>query len=149
MNGVEIQGYSIGSVEAAKLESVSSFVYCEYTFMFYATTQLTYQGVTSLVATGATDGTVSLIWKRVVDNWAMISGADGQIIKYATGSAPPPDVDSGLDGPPISGTDESAVISGLSSGQYAISVFTAYKESGAATEADRYSPPTTYVVNVP
>lgn len=149
MNGMQIQGYSTGSVEVARIETASAFVYCEYTFLFFCTTQLTYIGVTSLVATGVTGGEIALTWKKAAANWAQIDAAGGQIIKYAAGSTPPATHTSGLDGPAITGLVESSSIVGLASGTYAVSLFTAYKESGAAASADGWSPATSFVVVVP
>jgi hypothetical protein len=149
MAGMQVQGYASGSVEVARVSMASSFVYCSYTFLFYCTTQLTYLGPTSLVASGSTGGTISLTWKPAPLIWSSISASGGQIIKYASGSTPPPTHDSGTDGPAVTGTATSASIPGLSSGTYAVSIFTAYKESGASSGADAWSPPTSYVVSVP
>lgn len=149
MQGMQIQGYSAGSVSVARISTASSFVYCEHTFVFYCTSAPTWLGPTSLVGSGATGGTASLSWTPAATSWSSIAAAGGQIIKYAAGSTPPATPDDGLDGPEITGVDDDAVITGLASGDYAISIFTAYKEFGASSVADSWSPPTSILVSVP
>lgn len=118
MNGMQVQGYGTGSVETARLESQSAFVYCEYTFLFYCTTQLSWLGPTSLVAVASTGGSVSLSWVPVPIGWSSISGADGQIVRWAAGATAPatPTAGSGVGVPSILGTANSTTITGLASG---------------------------------
>lgn len=149
MNGIQIQGYSTSGIETARLETTSAFAYCEYTFLFYCTTQLTYLAPTSLVATGNTGGTISLTWEPVPLGWSSIAGSGGQIIRYAVGSTAPATYDAGTSGPTVTGVDDSATIVGLGSGTYSVSIFNATKESGASAGADSWSPPTSYTVSVP
>jgi hypothetical protein len=149
MQGFQVQGYSAGSVEEAQVSSTLAFVYCEHTFMFMCTSQLTWLGPTSLNGSGATGGSISLAWTPAPLSWASIPGVGGQIIKYAAGSTPPATPIDGLPGPTVSGIAGSAVISPLASGDYAISIFTMYKESGAAVASDRNSPPTSILLSVP
>jgi hypothetical protein len=149
MQGMQIQGYSAGSIEMTRISTASAFVTCEYTFLFYCTSQMTWLGPTSLDADGSTGGSVSLSWVPVPENWATIAASGGQVIKYAAGSTPPPTPDDGIDGPAVTGLADDAVITGLSSGTYAISIFTRYRESGASSDDDSWSDPTTILVSVP
>jgi hypothetical protein len=149
MQGIQVQGYSSAAVETSVVDAALNFVYCEYTFLFRCTSQLTWLGPTSLVASGVTGGSVPMTWKHAPISWASINAVGGQIIRYAAGSTPPATYDAGLAGPSVSNTADAATISGLSSGPWSISIFTAYKESGAASGADRWSPPTSITVTVP
>lgn len=149
MAGFQVQGYSVSGIEVVPVSSTVAWVWREYTFLFYCTSQLSWLGPTSLTATGHTGGTAGLAWTPAPTSWSSIAASGGQIIRYAAGSTPPATVSDGIAGPAVTGTDSSATISGLSSGAYAVSVFTAYKESGASSGADRWSPPTSILVTVP
>lgn len=147
MQGMQVQGFSASGIEVANISSTVAYVWREYTFVFYCTSQLTWLGPTSLVGSGATAGSISLTWTPSPTGWSSVAGSGGQIIRYASGSTPPATPASGTGAPAITGVADSAVITGLSSGAYAVSVFTAYKESG--TVPDRWSPPTSILVTVP
>ena len=146
--GIQIQGNAVSAAVVQEVAGLGFVVSRQYSIRATCTTMRTYLNATALVASAATGGAVTLAWTPAPTQWDTFAGSGGQVIRYAAGSTPPATRSAGLAGPTVTGVASGAVQSGLASGMYSFSLFTAYNETGGASP-DRWSDPNSITVAVP
>lgn len=148
--GVQIQAQATSIATVQEVAGLGFVASRQYAVKAICTSERTYLGVTALAASGATGGTISLTWAAAPTQWMTFAGAAGQVVRWASGSTPPATrtAGSGTGVSAVTGVSTSATITGLSSGTYSVSVFSAYNETGAAAP-DRWSDPVSVTVVVP
>ena len=137
-DGIEIRLWSSSEVQAELVEDLGYVIARDYTFGCLTTTTKTYPPPFKFVvknSVGIGQGTAG--WT----NPAIRFDSYHVVLRYASGSIPPPTISSGTGIPLLTDFATSVAFSGFAAGSYAFSIFVTYDEMSEPPDSDDFSSP--------